>query len=55
MIYWQISFEKYVPKPLISLLYNFLYFFRRRYLKVFKKSNVSTQIDGFKRRLCAQT
>ena len=27
MIYWQISFEKYVPNHLISLLYNFYFSF----------------------------
>ena len=34
LIYWQISFEKYVPKHLISLLYNFNFIFRRRYIVV---------------------
>ena len=39
MIYWQISFEKYVPNNLIRLLYNFYFFFRCRYLIIKKKTN----------------
>ena len=41
-----LSFEKYVPKHLISLLYNFYFIFRRRDL-IFKKTdpeNVPSQI-----------
>ena len=42
---------------LISLLFNFYYIFRRRYLIIKKKDseNVPTQINDFKRRLCTQT
>ena len=47
LIYWQISFEKYGSKHLISLLYNFYLIFRRQ--------NVSTQKDDFESRLCDQT
>ena len=36
LIYWQISFEKYVSKHLISLLYNYYFVFRRRYLIIWK-------------------
>ena len=56
MIYWQISCDKYVPKHLISLIYNFYFIFRFSYLILKKKSqNVSTQKDNFESRLCDQT
>ena len=44
-----ISFEKYVPKHLISLLYNFYFIFRSRYLIIKKtdSQNVSTQKKRF--------
>ena len=44
MIYWQISFEKYVPKHLISLLYNFYFIFRRRYLTLSLLRYLKTRI-----------
>jgi len=37
LIYWKISFEKYVPNHLIRLLYNFYFIYRRRYLIIKKK------------------
>ena len=37
-----LSFEKYVPEHLISLLYNFYFIFRRRYLIILKKSILKT-------------
>ena len=57
LIYWQISFEKYVPNHVISLMYNFYFIFRRRYLIIKKtdSENVPTQIHDFERRLCTQT
>ena len=47
LIYWQISFEKYVPKHLISLLYNFYLIFRRRYLIIWKKPILKTYPSKF--------
>ena len=50
-IYWQTSFEKYVPKHLISFLYKVYFIFHLRYLLIKKKKNnaqnVSTQMDDF--------
>ena len=53
MIYWQISFEKYVPKHLISLLYYFYFIFFSSLFNNLKKTdseNVTTQIHDFERR-----
>ena len=36
MIYWQICFEKYLPNYIISILYNFYFIFRWRYLIIKK-------------------
>ena len=50
-------FSQPFPKQLISLLFNFVCIFCRRYL-IFKKNNsqnVSTQKDEFESRLCDQT
>ena len=55
---WKISLEKYVPKHLISLLYNLYFIFRLRYLIIKKKTDpedVPTQIHDFECLLCAQT
>ena len=41
MIYWQIIFEKYLPINLISLLYNFYFFFRRRNEKIHSVSFIN--------------
>ena len=46
------------PKHLISLLYNFYFIFRRRYLIILKKPIRKTyppKSTKFERRLCAQT
>ena len=55
--YWQISFEKYVPNHLISLLYNVFFIFCRRYLIIQKSDskNVPSKLHDFERRLCTQT
>jgi len=39
LISWRISFEKYVPKHLITLLWNFYFIFGRRYLIIKKQFN----------------
>jgi len=41
LIYWQVSFEKYVSNHLISLLYNFYFIFRRRYLIILKPDSIN--------------
>ena len=57
-IYWQISFEKYVPSHLIRLLYNFYFIFLCHYF-IIKKTNskkrIHPQSRSFERRICAQT
>ena len=45
-IYWKISFEKHIPKHLISLLYNFFFIFRRHYL-IIKKLILKTYPPKF--------
>ena len=56
LIYWEISFEKYVHKNLISWLYNFYFIFVVIInLKINNSQNVSTQKDYFESRLCNQT
>ena len=52
LIYWQISFEKYVPKHLISLLHNFYFILHSRFLIIYKNQFSK---DDFESRLCDQT
>ena len=47
MIYWQISFDKYVFSHLIRLLYNFYFIFRFRYLIIKKKTILKTNPPKF--------
>jgi len=57
LINWHTSFKKYVPKHLISLLYNSYYIFGHFFdnLKNTDSQNVFSQKGDFESWLCDQT